>query len=92
MDVQTSKKEYAALREKALAICDRAVAADRQLTEAEHRELTATVEHAKGLQARIEQQRGTGMSMEELDRIIQAGLEGGSGPPQPGWPPGGPPT
>jgi hypothetical protein len=57
VDTQTSKREYADLRAKALAICDKAVAEARQLSEAEQAKLSGLVEQAKGKYAEVERAR-----------------------------------
>lgn len=78
MDTVTAKKEYADLRAKALAIPEQAAKQDRPLTQAEQAQLASLVSQAKAKYAEIEQHR-VGMSADELDRIIEAGLKGEGG-------------
>jgi hypothetical protein len=77
VDTQTIKKKYADLRAKALAIPEHAATEDRPLTPQEQTQLASLVEQAQAKHAEIErQQRGRGLSRDELDRIIQTGVKG----------------
>jgi hypothetical protein len=57
MTVAEKRTKYAELREKALAITDRALVDDRQLTDQEAKELAADVAQAKQLHSEIESAR-----------------------------------
>jgi hypothetical protein len=68
VDVATAKREYAEARSQALAITDKAMAEDRQLTDEEQTQLGTLVKKAKGLHAQIETVK-FGASAELLDQI-----------------------
>ena len=78
MDAATAKREYAEARSQALAITDKAMAEDRQLTDDEQTELGTLVKKAKGLHPLIATLVASGSRLLLATAITRARRAGGA--------------